>query len=95
MFTTATRMKHSFAAKKKNIFLDQALMNNSVIALVGGVSLETGIEEYLIKVDFIDTNSFIQFINILVESNIGQKKALFINNASFDKSKIVNAYLKE
>ena len=65
MFTTATVLTHAYSSRKKNIEIDQSLMNNKALAVVGGISVEGGMEAYLIQKGAINSASFIDFLNIL------------------------------
>ena len=65
MFTTATVLTQAHSSRKKNIEIDQSLMNNEALAVVGGISVEGGMEAYLIQKGAINSASFIDFLNIL------------------------------
>jgi hypothetical protein len=93
MFTTATVLTHAFSSRKKNIEIDQSLMNNEALAVVGGVSAEGGMEAYLVQKGAINSASFIDFLRILKEKNPLTNLAVFMDNASFHRSKLVTAHL--
>ena len=95
MFTTATVLSHAYSHKKSNIEIDQALMNNEALAVVAGVSAEAGLESYMIRKGAIDSESFIDFLRTVQERNPATPVAIFMDNASFHRSKVVTAYLKE
>ena len=65
MSTTATVLTHAYSSRKKNIEIDQSLMNNEALAVVGGISVEGGMEANLIQKGAINSASFIDFLNIL------------------------------
>ena len=69
MFTTATVLAHAFSLRKKNIEIDQSLMNNEALAVVGGISAEDGLEGYLVQKGATNSSSYIDFLKILKEKN--------------------------
>ena len=95
MFTTATRVGLAFAARGRNIQLQEAAMNNEALAVVGGVSAEGGLESYLIQPRSINSQAFIKFLDNLLGANQGRPLALFMDNCTVHHSKLVTAYLRE
>lgn len=95
MFTTATVLTHAFSPRKTNIQIDQKLMNNEALAVIAGISSDNGFEGYLVKKNSIDSDSFIEYVQLLQEMNPGKPLAIFMDNASFHRSKKVKAYLGE
>ncbi len=49
MFTTATRLTHAYSSKNTNVVLDESLMSNKALAVVAGVSVDGGLEGYLVR----------------------------------------------
>ena len=94
MFTTATVLTHAFSSKKKNIEIDQSLMKNEALAVVGGVSAEGGFEAYLVEKGAINSASYIEFLNILKQKYPLADLAVFMDNASFHRSKLVTAHME-
>ena len=70
-------------------------MNNEALAVVGGVSAEDGFEGFLVQKNSINSQSFIEFLQILQQKNPETPLAIFMDNASFHHSKLVAAYLKD
>ena len=68
-------------------------MNNEALAVVGGVSAKGGMEAYLVQKGAINSASFIDFLRILKEKNPLMALAVFMDNASFHRSKLVTAHL--
>ena len=89
MFTTSTRLTHSYSSRNNNIQLNEMLMNNKAIAVVAGVSTDGGLEGYLLREKSIASDSFIQFIDSLRESSNGRKLVIFMDNCTVHHSKKV------
>jgi transposase len=71
------------------------LVNNSALAVIGGVSAEGGFEGYLIKPKSIRGDSFIAFVENLLLVHDPAKLALFMDNCSVHHSKIVTKFLRD
>jgi hypothetical protein len=89
MFTTATRLASAFSNKNQNIVVQERLLTNNALAVVARVSIEKGLEGYLVKEKSINSQSFIQFLDDLRDSNDGYNFVLFLDNCSVHHSKIV------
>ncbi len=59
MFTTATRLSSAFSNTNNNIIVQERLLNSKALAVVAGVSIERGLEGYLLKDKSINSHSFI------------------------------------
>lgn len=77
MFTTSSRITHSYSSRRSNIRVSEALQSNAALAVVAGVSSENGLEGYLIKPKSIDSDSFLEFIEDLRLRRKGRTVALF------------------
>jgi transposase len=62
--------------------------------VVAGVSAERGLEGYLIKAKSINSNSFIEFLEILLQNNNPLSTVLFMDNCSVHHSKKVTEFCK-
>jgi transposase len=60
--------------------------------VVAGVSAENGMEAYLMKPKSINSDSFIEFIEILLHNNDPRFIAIFMDNASIHHSKKVTKF---
>ena len=78
-----------------NICVDERLSSAPAIAMVAGVSVETGLEAWLTKPRSIDSDAFITFIEQLVAQNESKDIALFLDNATIHRSKKVTSFLKD
>lgn len=91
IFTTATVLTHAYSSKGTNAQIDQSLMNNEALEVVGGVSCD-GLEGYLVKKQAIDSESFISFLTVMMKNNPQTRLAVFMD-ARFHLSKRVSAFL--
>jgi hypothetical protein len=89
MFTTAAKITHSYALKNTNVTVDERATTIEALAVVVGVSRESGIESYLIQKKSINSQAFIRFLEMLIERNPGTKLALFADNCTVHHSKLV------
>ena len=94
MFTTAQRLTQAFSNKKINIRVNQLTANNEALAVVAGVSAKVGMEAYLMKPKSINSDSFIEFIEILLQKNDPRLIAIFMDNCSIHHSKKVTKFCK-
>ena len=75
--------------------MDERLSSAPAIAMVAGVSVETGLETWLTKPRSIDSDAFIAFIEQLVYQNSSKEITLFLDNATIHRSKKVTAFLRD
>lgn len=69
MFTAATLPNKAYAGRGENICLNEKLASSPAVAVVAGVSAERGLEGYFVKERSIDSDSFIQFALILLQTS--------------------------
>ncbi len=62
MFTSAGRITHAYSSKHNNIKFDEKKLNVESLAVVAGVSVEEGLESYLIKPKSIKSDAYIRFL---------------------------------
>jgi hypothetical protein len=62
MFTTASRLTHAYSANKTNITVSEVAVNSVALAVVAGVSAESGLETFLVRPKSINSQSFIAFL---------------------------------
>ncbi len=49
MFTTASRLTHAYSSRGSNISVSESISNMKALAVLAGVSADTGLETYIIK----------------------------------------------
>ena len=69
MFMYSTNAMLAYAPNRQNICVDEKLSSAPAIAMVTGVSVEMGLENWLTKPRSIDSDAFISFIEGLVAQN--------------------------
>ncbi len=94
MFTTAQRLTQAFSNKKVNIRVNQLTANNEALAVVAGVSDRNGLEAYLMKPKSINSNSFIEFLEVLLHTNNPVSTVLFMDNCAVHRSRKVTEFCK-
>ncbi len=65
------------------------------IAVVAGVSIDCGLDAYLMAPKSINSQKFIEFLEILQQSNPGKKLAIFADNCRVHHSKAVKKYTEQ
>ena len=69
IFSPATRLTRSWSAKLSNTQTQDIRDQIKTHAVVAGISQEAGLEDYLVRVLSIETDSFIEFLKNLIEKN--------------------------
>ena len=95
MFTTATLPNRAYAAKGDNITLEEKLTSSPAVAVVAGVSAEMGLEAFFIHARSIDSDAFIQYLLVLLDSSKPSEFVIFLDNCRVHHSKKVDQFLKE
>jgi transposase len=95
VFTTATLPNRAYAAKGDNITLEEKLTSSPAVAVVAGVSAEMGLEAFFIHARSIDSDSFIQYLLVLLDSSKASEFVIFLDNCRVHHSKKVDQFLKE
>jgi len=63
--------------------------------MLGGVSIEGGLEGWLTRPRSIDGAAFIAFLSNLLEGREASKLVIFMDNATIHNSKVVKAFMAE
>ena len=95
MFTIAKRLTMAYASKYKNIVVDEFLRNTKGVAVVAAISSLGGLESFLLQPKSINSQSFIRFVELIIEVNQGKKIALFLDNCSAHRSKLVKQFFAD
>ena len=95
MFTTATLPDRAYAAKGHNITLEEKLTSSPAVAVVAGVSAEYGLEAFFIHQRSIDSDSFIQYLLVLLQTSKPSDFVIFLDNCRVHHSKKVDEFLKQ
>jgi transposase len=88
-------MTHAYSAKGTNVCVAEVASSVQALAVVAGISLDKGLETFHIEPRSINSQSFISFLNSLLEINSGQAIALFLDNCTVHHSKLVSSFVKE
>ncbi len=94
MFTTAQRLSHAYSNKNINIRVNELTANIQALAVVAGVSDKRGVEAYFIKPKSINSNSFIEFLELLLQNNNPLQTVLFMDNCAVHRSRKVTEFCK-
>jgi hypothetical protein len=95
MFTTATRLTHAYSAQKSNVNIAEVASTVQALAVVAGISSERGLETFYIQQRSINSQSFISFLENLIEINPGTRLTLFLDNCTVHHSKMVASFVKD
>ncbi len=95
MFTTASRVTHAYSAKGTNICVAEVASSVQALAVVAGISVDKGLETFHIQPRSINSQSFISFLQSLLEINTDQPLAIFLDNCTVHHSKLVTSFVKE
>jgi hypothetical protein len=95
MFTTATMVRGAYSHFKHNIEVKESVRNAEAMAVVGGVSEESGFEGFVIKPKSINSQAFIELLEDILSRHGSQTIAIMMDNCRVHHSKLVQAYLKE
>ena len=93
-FTNLTLLTHAYALKGSNIQVESKQLKSGNLSLLAAVSMQFGLEAYLLFNNRIDSTMFLQLVPE-IKSKFGGNFALFMDNASYHKSEIVRKCLLE
>ena len=80
IFSPKTRMARTWSASRSNVMTPDIRNRLKTQAVVAGISLECGLEAYMIKELSIEQGSFIEFLRSLREVNVSGRLAIFMDN---------------
>jgi transposase len=95
MFTYNTNYKNDYSSKGTNIHLPQQAFKTKALAIIAGVSMEFGFEYFVSYWKSVDTDNFMEFIQIIRDYNKDEKIAFFLDNLNVHRTKKVRSLCKE
>ena len=93
--TTKLLRSHQWMVKRKNIEVDEKLLNTKTLAFVLAISKDKGLVACKTFERSLDQFDFIAFLKVLRKKYGDQRFALFIDNAGFHKAIKVNEYVAD
>ncbi len=94
VFTVSTILKGGFAPKGKNIAISERTVSAKPLAVVAGVSKENGLDAVRVVPRSIDSDSFIDFLNDLLDRHQHGNFAVFLDNCRVHHSIKVRDFCK-
>ena len=82
MFTRKTVAKLEWARKHENAEVDDRLLKEKTYALLMGISEEAGVEQYKIFSKSVNTDKFLEYLQLVREAHGDRPLALFMDNLS-------------
>ena len=82
MFTRKAIKKLEWARKHENAEVDESLLNDKTYALLMGISVEEGVEQWRIFKKSVNTDKFLQYLEQVRKVHGDQPLALFMDNLS-------------
>lgn len=95
MFTKRTYATHDYGLKHKIVEVDEAAVYTSYVAALAAVSAEKGLELLRTYDGPVNSELFSKFLKDLSVIRRKQPFALFMDNASFHKNRVVSAATTE
>jgi hypothetical protein len=86
IFSPQTRLTRSWSLKRSNILTRDIRDQLVTHAVLAGISMEEGLEGYLVKPLSINQDSFIEYLHSLRERNGVARLAVFMDNLSVHKT---------